>query len=414
MLIRDKLPAYISWDRFQANQQRLADNRARHDAKGAPRAGAALLGGLLFCERCGRRMAVHYAGQKTASWYGCGRGAADYAEPLCQSLSSQVLDDLVASQILAAVEPAALEASLAAVAEVERERAALLQHWQLRLERAVYETERAARQYQVCEPENRLVGRELERHWEEALKQQRQLEEEFRRWQQSAVARLTAADQEAIRTLASDLPAVWQAGTTAPADRKRIARLLLERVTVMVDKDSDKVDVRLHWAGGFTSTHQLTRPVSRYDQQTNYTRLVQRLREMCAQRHSASAIAARLNAEGFRPPKRTQQFTAAMVQRLRLQLGLRRRQPHGSREGLGRHEYRPTGLARRLGVSRELVRRWLRVGWLNVRRDEDGHHIIWADADELRRLRALHRLPRTWANKARLAELKKPKERPAR
>jgi hypothetical protein len=49
-----------------------------------------------------------------------------------------------------------------------------------------------------------------------------------------------------------------------------------------------------------------------------------------------------------------------------------------------------------------------------VRRDEDGHHIIWADADELRRLRALHRLPRIWANKTRLAELKKPKQRPAR
>jgi hypothetical protein len=212
--------------------------------------------------------------------YGCGRGAADYVEPLCQSLSGQGLDDLVAGQILAAVEPAALEASLAAVAEVERERAALLRHWQLRLERAGYETERAARQYQACEPENRLVGRELERRWEEALKQQRQLEEEFRGWQQSAVARLTAADQEAIRALASDLPAVWQADTTAPADRKRIARLLLERVTVMVDKGSEQVGVRLHWSGGLTSTHELARPVSRYDQQTNYPRLVQRLREM--------------------------------------------------------------------------------------------------------------------------------------
>src|SRR5262249_47845929 len=295
---------------------------------------------------------------------------------------------------------AALEASLAAVAEVERERAALLRHWQLRLERAGYETERAARQYQVCEPENRLVGRELERRWEEALKQRRQLAEECRRWQQSAVARLTAADQEAIRSQACDLPAVWQADTTAPADRKRIARLLLERVTVMVDKDSEHVDVRLHWAGGLISTHQLARPVSRYDQQTSYPRLVQRLRELSAQRHSSSAIAARLNAEGFRPPKRTQQFTAAMVQRLTLRLGLIRRQRHGSREGLERHEYRPTELAHRLEISRDLVRRWLRVGWLNVRRDEDGHHIIWADAGELRRLKALHRLPRTWANKA--------------
>ncbi len=412
VLIRDQLPAYISWERFQANRQRLADNRARHDAVGAPRAGAALLGGLLHCERCGRRMAAHYTGHKTASWYGCGRGAIDYAEPLCQSLSGQSLDDLVARQILAAVEPAALEASLAAVAEVERERAALLQHWQLRLERAGYEAERAARQYQACEPENRLVGRELERRWEDALKQQRQLEEEFRRWQQSAVARLTAADQEAILALARDLPAVWQADTTAPADRKRIARLLLERVTVLVDKSSDQVSARLHWAGGLISTHQLARPVSRYDQQTTYPRLVQRLRDLTAERHRSAVIAARLNAEGFRPPKRAPQFTAAMVQRLTLRLGLSRRQPHGSREGLGRHEYRPTGLAHRLGVSRELVRRWQRVGWLNVRRDEDGHHIIWADADELRRLRELRRLPRTWANKERLAELKKPKPRP--
>src|SRR5262249_61005299 len=131
----------------------------------------------------------------------------------------------------------------------------------------------------------------------------------------------------------------------------------------------EKGEVGVEGGGGLISTHQLAGPVSRYDQQTNYPRLVQRLREMCAQRHSASAIAARLNAEGFRPPKRTQQFTAAMVQRLRLRLGLRRRQRHGSREGLSRHEYRPTELARRLGVSRDLVRRWLRVGWLNVRRD---------------------------------------------
>ena len=72
------------------------------------------------------------------------------------------------------------------------------------------------------------------------------------------------------------------------------------------------------------------------------------------------------------------------------------------------------GLARRLGISRDTVRRWLRAGWLNVRRDEDGHHVIWADADELRRLRELHALPRTWANKTRLAKLKKPKPRPAR
>ena len=54
----------------------------------------------------------------------------------------------------------------------------------------------------------------------------------------------------AIRALAADLPAVWSAATTTPADRQRIARLLLERVVVTVDKASERVDVTLHWVGG--------------------------------------------------------------------------------------------------------------------------------------------------------------------
>ena len=103
-----------------------------------------------------------------------------------------------------------------------------------------------------------------------------------------------------------------------------------------------------------------------------------------------------------------------MVLRLTSRLGLTRRERHGSFAGLGRDEYRPMGLARRLGMSRDTVRRWLRAGWLTVRRDAEGHHVIWADASELRRLGELRRLPRTWANKGRLADLKKPKPRPGR
>jgi hypothetical protein len=103
-----------------------------------------------------------------------------------------------------------------------------------------------------------------------------------------------------------------------------------------------------------------------------------------------------------------------MVLRLTAHLGLARRQRHGSSAGLDPDEYRPMSLARRLGISRDTVRRWLRAGWLNLRRDDDGHHVIWADAAELRRLRELHDLPRTWANRTRLAKLKKPKPRPAR
>ena len=188
-------------------------------------------------------MTVRYSGPKNRQSYNCAHGSADYAEPLCQSVSGLVVDDLVAREILTALEPVALEASLAAVAEVERERAELSRHWQLRRERAGYEVERAARQYQAVEPANRMVARELERRWEESLKAQRHLEEEYERWLRTAPGRFSTADEEVIRSLAVDLPRVWHAGTTTPAERQRAARLLLERVTVTVDKTSERVEM---------------------------------------------------------------------------------------------------------------------------------------------------------------------------
>jgi hypothetical protein len=415
VLLRDRLPAYITWERFEANQQRLADNRARHTALGAPREGAALLGGLLFCGRCGQRMMVRYAGSKATPAYCCGRAAADYAEPVCQHLSSgAVLDDWIAAQVLAAVQPAALEASLAAEANIERERGDLLRHWQLRRERARYEMERASRQYHACEPENRLVARELERQWEESLRRQRQLDEEFERWQRSAPARLSADDRAAIRALAADLPTVWQAATTTPAERQRIIRLLVERIAVTVDKTSERFEVQVSWVGGHEQRQTLSRRVSCYQQQSDYPRLVARLRELSDQRLPAGQIAEHLNTEGFRPPKRTERFNKEMVCRLQVQLELRHRERLGSRAGLQADEWRVGELARHLSVPRETVRRWQRVGWIHSYRDANGYWILWADAAETTRLRALQALPRTWENKERLAKLKRPKPLPKR
>jgi hypothetical protein len=258
------------------------------------------------------------------------------------------------------------------------------------------------------------VARELERRWEEALKQKQRLDDEHERSLRPAPAGLSDTSLSSIRAPAADLPAAWSAATTTPADRQRVARLLLERVAVTVDKASERVEVALHWVGGAVRSHAISRPVARYSQQSDYQRLVTRLRELCSGRRDSAEIAQELNAEGFRPPKRAKQFSGEMVRRLTVHLGLLRRQRHGSTTGLGPDEYRPMGLARRPGISRDTVRRWLRVGWLNARRDDDGHHVIWADADELRRLRELRDLPRTWANKKRLAKLKKPKPRPAR
>jgi hypothetical protein len=341
----------------------------------------------------------------------CNRGVADYATPLCQSLSGPGLDELVARHILVAVEPAALQASLAAVEDVERERAELQRHWQLRRERARYEVERAWRQYHACEPENRLVARELERRWEEALQEQRKLDEGFERWQRSAPSRLTEEERALIWSLAANLPALWRAETTTMQDRVRIARLLLEQVEVTVDKTSEQVAVRLHWIGGTTLDLVLNRPVSRYSQMADYPKLAAELGVLQQERLNATEMAERLNAAGFRPPKRAQRFTGAMVRRLLERLGLPGRERLGSQTGLGPDEWRPGRLARHLGIPRDTVNKWRSKGWLRARRDADGYWVLWADASEVARLRELHSLPRTWANKSRLKQLIKPKRR---
>jgi hypothetical protein len=322
VLIRDRHPAYITWGRFEANQDRLEANRARQDRPGAPRDGSSLLAGLIRCGLCGRRMLVQYSGAKDRLSYRCTRGSGDYAEPQCQYLSGPFLDGFIRDQILSAVAPAALEASLSAVAEVERERSDLARQWRLRLERASYEAERSARQYQACEPENRLVGRELERRWEESLTLQKQAELEYERWQRSTPGRLSADDERAIRSLAADLPSVWHAATTTPMERKKIARLLIESISVSVDKASERVDVEIRWAGGLMQTHTLNRPVCRYEQRSDYPRLVSRLRMLCDGCLSPVEIAERLNAEGFKPPKRVDRFSGPMVWRLASRLGL--------------------------------------------------------------------------------------------
>src|SRR5215470_4511429 len=308
VLLEGRCPAYITPDRFWANQQRLAANRARSASAGAVRPGPSLLGGILRCGRCGQRMMVAYCGRAGRLRYSCSRAMADYAEPLCQSLAGRVLDDLVAAQVLTALEPAALELSLVAADDIEQERTRLHRNWQQQVERARYDVERARRQYDAVEPENRLVGRELERRWEEALKDQRRLEEEYARFARDQPRGLSDFEREQIRALARDLPALWQTPATTSADRQRIVRLLVEEVMVTVRGESEWAAVTIRWAGGFTSQHEVERPVQRYQQMAGYGKLLGRIDELRQAGRTLAEVAEQLNREGFHPPKRTATF----------------------------------------------------------------------------------------------------------
>jgi DNA invertase Pin-like site-specific DNA recombinase len=415
VLIKGRFPAYISWERFAAIQQRLADNRAIAEALGAPREGPALLSGLVICGRCRRRLMPSYCGQEGRFRYTCGRGVIDYGAPPCLSLAGVCLDHLVVEQIMQILQPASLELSIAAEETLRAERAQLEAHWQQRLERARYGAERAARQYAAVEPENRLVARELERLWEAALRHEQHDQEAYARFRREQPAALTEGEREAIRRLACDVPGLWEAPETTPQERQEIVRVLLAQVTVDVIDDSEQVDVTLQWAGGVTSQHRVIRPVARYTQLSTYPRLMARIDTLRRIGLSFAQIAAHLNHDGFAPPKRTARFTGSMVARLLSPHGLHGPRPRamGDMPGLEPHEYWLTDFARLMNMPIATVHKWQRLGWVHSRKVAvaAGRWTIWADDEELERLRRLRAYKRKWPEPRYPTALTTPKRR---
>jgi len=313
VLQRDRFPAYITWERFLANQQQLLANRSWPDAPGVPRAGAALLPGLLVCGVCGRRMHAGYRSQ-AKPYYECMRRKLEGSS--CCGLGATALDELVSQQILRALEPAALELSLQAMQNIHQERERLHRHWQQRVERATQQAQRAERQYHVVEPENRLVARSLEQRWEEALRIQQGCQEEYDRFLQSQPRQLQEEEKVRIVALANDLPTLWHSPETTAAERKEIARLLVERVVVQVRADSERTEVAIAWRGGLTTSHEISRSVSRYECLHDYAPLLERIGQLRHDGLTIKQVAKQLNAEGYRTPRSRKGYTSTSVRKL--------------------------------------------------------------------------------------------------
>ena len=402
------LPAYISAGQYERNLARLAANRARAESPGAPREGPALLGGLVTCGICGHRLQVSYetSRQGLTGRYCCQRRHHTYGEPRCQQMAAAFLDDHVVAQVLSALAPAALELSVTAAGQVQARRAEADRVWRQRLERADFACDRARRQYQLAEPENRLVARQLEREWEHALAERASLGEEYERYRQQRPARLTPAELAAIRVLAEDIPALWAAPTTTIADRKRLLRAVIESVQVTAEGATERVHAVVTWAGGHQAHADLTRPVARVDQLSYYPALTGRIRALASEGLGSAAIAAQLAAEGFHTPRLHERFHDGEIQQLIRRLGLRPGLDHDHRTGqgsLGPGQWWLAALAREIGMPAATLFGWLKRGWITGRQDTRPPYrwIITADTAEVQRLRALHQLPAGYHNRRR-------------
>jgi DNA invertase Pin-like site-specific DNA recombinase len=313
--LHDVHPAYITWDQFLYNQQRLDDNRTFHpeEQRGAVREGSALLQGIVLCGHCGQRMTVRYLQDGAIPSYECRRAHTDLAQKTCLCVRGDGIDAAVAQVFLEAMQPAQLEISLAALDQIDLRARQIDRQWQLRLERAQYEADLARRRFCAVDPENRLVTRSLERDWNAKLAEVERIEHDYAA-QPKLVARLaTPEERQRILALAQNLPLIWHAPTTTQAERKQLLRFLIKDVTL--NKTTSTIHIGIRWQTEAVTELDIPRPKTAPEARRTDPAIVDRIRTLAAN-HTDAEIATLLNGQDLHPGLGGC-FTASKVQWIR-------------------------------------------------------------------------------------------------
>jgi excisionase family DNA binding protein len=307
VLIPGHHEAYISWQEYLKNQETLANNRNQmgEAAQGAARRGKGLLAGLIRCGNCGKKMQVQYGGGRSgrnslAVYYVCRASQQkEIQKQNCRLFGGVTLEQAIAQAVLHAVEPIRMEAMIQATERVAAKRGERRKQLELELERSRYEADRCQRQYHTVEPENRLVARTLEARWNQALDKVEQLERQLSELANCEEA-LSADELKKLRSLAVDLPCLWN-HPDAPCDlKKRLLRSVLQEVVVYVDQKT--IRALVHWRGGQHTELNLRKRKSgehRWKTADDTSELIQQLARLMSDKQ----IAAQLNRLGIKSAK---------------------------------------------------------------------------------------------------------------
>ncbi|MBA3720314.1 MAG: recombinase family protein [Nocardioidaceae bacterium] len=380
--LRDHHPSYISFQTWEANQARLHANwSAAPDATGAAREGRGLLQGLVRCGRCGRRMGVSYSGRSLTPRYHCARAEQQYGAARCQSgIGGGRVERAVLDAVFQALAPAAIDATLAAIADLDSTHQASVRSAELELERAAYEADRARRQFDGCEPENRLVARTLESEWEQRLQQVGNAERTLAAVRARRPQPLNEQEIAWCRHFGADLRAAFDAPTTTDRDRKLLIRAMITEIQLVIEREQQRARLRIVWEGGAITEHEITvRPAGsqmRTDEDT--LALVRRLAVDHPDREIAGILARQGRLTGAGNP-----FTVHRVRSLRhhhdIPAATVKTDP-----GPGEAFVTVAGAAAQLGVSTATVHRWLREGFITGRQVTPGAAWQILITDELR------------------------------
>ena len=170
-------------------------------------------------------------------------------KPCARQIPGAGLDAAVGRLLVESVSPLALEVALNVQEEIQSRLDEAERLRQQQVQRAQYEADQARVHYMRVDPNNRLVADTLETQWNEKLRRLAQAKEECEKRRKLDAVQLTDEQKAQVLALASDFPKLWHDPKTPDRDRKQMARLLLEDVTLRRERE---VFVQVRFKGGAT------------------------------------------------------------------------------------------------------------------------------------------------------------------
>jgi excisionase family DNA binding protein len=365
VFIRDHHEGLIDWEHFERIQEQLAANMTnwQPNTPGPAREGSALLQGLAYCGKCGRRMSVAYSGSgRRFVQFKCMRIWAERGTKFfCQVVGGRQIQEKVVNLFLDAVQPAGIEAALKAVEELKAQQERMAHHWQQRIERSEYEVTRARERYESVDARNRLVAADLERRWEETLSEAGRVREQADAASERLKRPLTELEQRRVRWMGENIGRVWNAPTTTARDRKRLLRAAIERI--MLTSTERTIEIAVYWQGGEVSNLDVRRPRRGDPVFAKDEEVVALVRRLAEDGLDDTQIARVLSRQGKRTATGLT-FTKRHVEWVRKSNEIPSgRKPLGASDSL----YTAEEAAKELGVSSTTLHQWLREGLLRGR-----------------------------------------------
>jgi DNA invertase Pin-like site-specific DNA recombinase len=392
IVVRDRYPAYITWETFEKIRQMLRDNHAEYDrnkTRGVPRDGQALLHGIVYCGECGHKLCVQYKG---GTQYLCNHLRQQHGEPVCQRLPAMPIDEQVVAWFFDALTPAAIDLSARTLAETDSRRHAILAAQRQQLQRLRYAASRAERQYQQVDPENRLIAAELERRWETALRELREAEARLTHDEQHTPVWAIPADLlEMLSDIGPRMPELWnQQRLLSSAQKKSLLRSLIDKVVVhrLGGRRGDRIQVRVVWRGGATTAVHLTVSVGRFTNRTGATEIEATVLRLAREGRTDAEIAAHLTSLGHRSA-RGNTLLPSTVKAIRLRHRLLHREDQSHPRRVAGYLTIPQ-LAEKLKVSRHWISDRIHNGTIVVTKDAKTKCYLFSDnVETLRQFRQL-------------------------